>query len=88
MPIWEHTECGDYIDGPDEPMECPFGEIPTCQNPTEGFDNRCANVSPIVWKCKSCGWLVRGGSAPEVCPAGSSLPDCPDPTGGSFNDIC
>ena len=84
--VWQHSECGYYIDGPERPMECPAKDIQRCPDPLEGFDQRCTD--PEIWKCRACGWLVASDTMPERCPAGPELPNCPNPRGGTYNKIC
>jgi hypothetical protein len=86
MAIWKHTICAESFEDPGTPVRCPLDVIPTCENPTAGFD--LVNPSePYVWKCKSCGWLVESEVTPSQCPSVTDEP-CPDPEGGSFSKTC
>jgi len=88
MDVYQHSECRyNYKFGPQEPVSCPkTSPIPTCSNPTQGFDLLCSAEN--VWECKACGFVVIAGTQPDRCPAESGLPACSNPTSGTFQLIC
>ena len=89
MTIWKHSECKyTFTGGQATPMTCPVGEIHQCSNPDAGFEIKCSQITPKVWECIACGWLVESDQKPETCPAGPSLEVCPNPGAGNFTKIC
>ena len=88
MTIWRHSECSYIVsEGEQTPSQCPASVIPHCENPTAGFNLTCQNTNPKVWECKSCGWQTESATTPSTCPAGSSIPACPNPQGGEYEFV-
>ena len=88
MVVWKHLECENaFDDGQVSPIRCPNDVIEPCPNPTAGFELRCPNANPKVWKCTACGWIEVGDSVPQRCLASPDL-ECQNPTDPDFEKLC